>query len=215
MIRNIKILGLALVAVLAMSAVAVGSASAGEFTGSSYPAEGEGGQTTPHKFTVQGQAVECSTASFSGSLAAASEQIKITPVYEGCKAFGFLSATVDMNGCYYTFTADGEKTGTHTRHGSVHIICPGATKSITVTASTCTVHIPEQTPTGNKVKFDNITNGLGVVIGVLVTSEVTGIHSNPTSGFLCPLTEKATDVSGVYTGSSEFLGKGGVTTSVD
>jgi hypothetical protein len=207
MIRNIKVLGLALVAVLAMSVVAVGSASAAEFTASSYPANGEGGQTTPHKFTVQGQAVECSTANFTGSLSAASGELNITPVYENCIAFGFLNATVSMNGCTYKFTAGTGSADNYT--GGVHIVCP-AGKSITVVAATCTVHIPAQTPTVNTVDFENKT----ATGDVLVTSTAEGIHSNPTSGFLCPLSEKATDTTGKYTGTTLFSETGGASIDV-
>jgi hypothetical protein len=207
MIRNIKVLGLALVAVLAMSVVAVGSASAAEFTASAYPVEGEGGQTTPHKLTIQGSAVECSTATFRGSLSAASTELDITPVYEGCKAFGFLNMTVNTNGCTYKFTAGTGSGDNYT--GGVHIVCP-AGKSITVVAATCTVHIPPQTPTVNTIDFKNET-GSG---DVLVTWKVEGLHSNPTSGFLCPLTERAKDTTGKYTGTTLFTEVGGTTLDV-
>lgn len=201
MIRNIKALCLAFAAVCAMSAVVAGGAQAG-FTASSYPASGEGGQTTEHVFTVQGQTVKCQTAVFTGSLAAASSEITITPKYENCTAFGFLNATVHMNTCDFLFTTTGSSTG------EVHVLCTKKGDSITITGGTCTVHIPEQTPTTNKIDYKNESGG------VLVTSTAEGIHASVTRGFGCPLTEASTDTSGKYTGSSLFKGLEGVTVSV-
>lgn len=193
--RKFKTLGLALVAAFAMSAVVASAASAANFTASSYPASGSGGQTTQHKFTVQGQTVTCNTASFTGSLTEASETITITPAYGNCTAFGFVNAKVEMNGCDYDFNAGNGSTG------SVVIKCP-TESSITIVASTCTVHIPGQTPGTNTVDYKNEAGG------VLVTSTVSGVESTVTSGFLCPLSSKEGDTTGVYTGSTLFQGEG-------
>lgn len=204
MIRNIKVLGLSVVAMLAMTAMVASAASAANFTASSYPASGSGGQTTEHVFTVQGSTVKCKTANFTGSLSAASETMSITPEYKECTAFGFINATVNMNGCTYEFKT-GAGSGDNWA-GTVVVKCPTG-KEITVEAGPCVVHIPAQTPTTNKVSF---TNETGSPNKVLVKSEVEGIHSKVTSGFLCPLTSKELDTTGKYTGTTRFEGAGGV-----
>ena len=196
MIRNFKALGIAVIAALAMSAVVASAASADNFTAASYPAEGSGGQTTTHEFTVQGSAVKCAEAKFTGTLAAANTYMTVSPEYKKCQAFGFLEATVSMNGCTYKFDAGTGGTG------SVEVVCPSG-QTITVVAATCTVHIPPQTPTTPTVNFKNEGED------VLVTSAASGIHSNVTSGFLCPLSSNSTDTSGKYTGDVTFEGDEG------
>ena len=204
MIRNIKALGLAFAAVFAMSAVMAAGAQAAKFTASAYPANGSGGQTTEHIFHVQGQTVKCKTATFKGTLNAASSEITITPHYTECTAFGFIGATIDMNSCDFLFTTDAVSTTV----GTVHVLCSKANDSITITAGGCVVHIPPQTPTVNKVEYKNQSGG------VLVTSKAEGIHSNVTSGFGCTLASKETDTTGAYTGSTQFNAQTGVTVDV-
>jgi len=211
MIRKIKALSLALVALCAMSAVVAAGAQAGNFTTSgSYPSPGKGEQPkeAAHVFTVQGQKVTCTKAVFEGSLAAASESIVITPTYTGCTAFGFAEAEVNMGECVYTFTAGVTKTvPTHYWEGSVHIVNKNNHEtacSITInapkTSPVCVVHVPNQTPTTPTVDFENATP-----FHVLVTSTVAGIHSVVTkNSFLCPLNASATDTTGTYTGTVEF-----------
>jgi hypothetical protein len=208
MIRNLKALGLVLAAVCAMGALMASGAQARTFTASSYPASGSGGQKTEHVFTVQGQTVKCAKANFTGELKAASHSITIFPTYTECTAFGFLEATVTMNSCHYEFTIADSSTVPPTTD-SVHIRCTKAGDTITVVGGTCTVHIPEQTPTVNVVDYANSEGG------VLVTSTVEGIHSSTTDGFLCPLSStNTTDTTGKYTGSTLFKGLNGVTVDV-
>lgn len=215
MIRNIKALILAGLAVLAMSAVFAGGAQASQFTCGSYPCTGTGEQpkATKHVFTVQGQKVECEEAHFEGSLAAASETIKVTPKYNKCTAFGIANAAVIMNSCYYDFTG-GVTTTVPTHHfkGSVQVKCTTANDTITVNAPAtnplCTVHIPEQTPGTPAVDFESLTP---TGTGVFVNSTVSGITSVVTDlgGFFCPLTGNNDDKTGSYTGTVNFLPLGG------
>ena len=217
MIRTIKALGLAVVAVLAMSAFFANTASAttiGTFTCNSYLCEGTGEQVAKHVFTVQGQKVECNKAHFSGSIADTSHTIKVIPKYEECTAFG-LAATVSMNSCYYDFTTGTtHNSPTHYYTGTVHIRCTTSGDSITVSAGdgSCVVHIHEQTPTIHNVDYENLDP---TGSGVLVTSTVSGIHSTVTkNNFLCPVSSATTDTTGTYTRTVNFLPLGGNTIHV-
>jgi hypothetical protein len=207
MLRTIKVLVSVAAAMAALGALGATGAWGANFTASSYPTGASAGQTTPHKLTIQGSAAECGSIEYITSLAAVSGTIKVTPVYENCSAFGFINVTVEMNGCTYQMgisSGSGDNYG-----GTVSIVCdPG--KSITIEAATCTVRIPAQTPTTPNLVYKNET-GSG---DILVTSQTTGIHSTVESGFLCPLSAKATDTSGKTTGSFLLAGHGGVNIDV-
>ena len=119
MTRNLKVLGLALVASLALSAV-VASAAFGEaalFTSGVLSTETtklHGGQAagTTDTFTVNGIPMTCATTTFSGvgiTKGTSSTYVKVTPTYATCHAIvpfiGTRTVTVTMNSCYYTFNA--------------------------------------------------------------------------------------------------------------
>lgn len=121
--RNLKVLGVAIAAMLAMSVMA-SAASAQQYTAASYPVVVSGSQSTTHEFTIGGnRRVKCSTASFtSPSQGAAASTITITPTYSGCtikipSTEGELDATVTMGSCDYLFN---EPTGLSS---TVNITC--------------------------------------------------------------------------------------------
>jgi hypothetical protein len=188
MIRNLKVLGLALVAVLAMSAMVASAASASQYTGSAYPTTGTGSNTAGNEtFTTPGGTVQCDSH-FEGTLAAASSTLTVTPKYTNCVAFGFLNATVNMNGCDYLFHS-GPAQGGGVYFHTVDIVCP-AGKSIVITAGTCVADVGGQTGLA-KVKTTNLAGGT-----VTVQPEVAGITLNVTTdGFGCP-----------FSGTGHFFG---------
>jgi hypothetical protein len=190
MIRNLKVLGLALVAVLAMSAMVASAASASQYTGSAYPTTGTGANTAGNEtFTTPGGTVQCDSH-FEGKLAAASSELTVTPKYTGCVAFGFLNATVAFNGCDYLFKA-GASLGGGAYNNSVDVVCPAGSGPVTITAGTCKVDVPAQTGLSN-VKTTNLAAGT-----VTVQPNVTNITMNVTTdGFGCPFPG-----TGHYTGS--------------
>lgn len=181
---NIKTLGLALVAVLAMSAVAASAAQAltqAKFTADAYPAVIKGAQEGTENFleATAGRKTECKTATYQATLTEASTELTVTPHYAECEASG-VGTTVDLNGCDFRFTA-GTNTSAEDSHGSADIVCPGPIKSITVTTFTCTVHIPAQNGlTG--VTFTN-KSASTVTVDVDITNQ---IKYTETDGFLCP-----------------------------
>lgn len=155
-----KVLGLALVAIAMLSAAAASSALAveAEFKVSKsteFMEIGEGAEV----FTTDIGEVECSTYTAKGT----TPEFESTPTltttsveYGGCEVLG-LPATVNSNGCNYTYHA-GTKTPEGSE-GSVDIVCPTG-KSITVVASGCTVTIPPQGPKVH-IKYTNFTTASG------------------------------------------------------
>jgi hypothetical protein len=206
MIRNLKSLGLALVAVLAMSAVVASAAQAvPSFTASAYPATATGSNAKGGEaFTLDGSTVQCDSH-FQGTLSAAGSTLTVTPKYSNCEAFGFLEATVNTEGCTYVFHATEQvAAGVYNHH--VDVVCP-AGKSIKITAGTCKAEVTAQ---NNKttVKTTNLAGGtVTVQPNVTVSTHVTQ------DGFGCPLAGLGTR-NAVYHGDVVVSRVGGGTVSV-
>jgi hypothetical protein len=211
MIRNLKSLGLALVAVLAMSAVVASAASAAvEFTGTGTAtgAQSAGNET----FTTTAGTVQCDShfaveALGGGGLSGSAKEVTVVPSYSNCVAFGFLGADVHENGCDYIFTAT-EKVSAGVYKHHVKVDCP-TSKGIEITAATCTVEIPE---TGNSslttVKTTNIAGGT-----VTVQPEVGGVTGNVTrDGFGCPFSGLG-HTTGSYHGHVAIAGSSSISVS--
>jgi hypothetical protein len=152
MTRNLRVLGLAFVAVLGMSAVASPAASADYLTSESWPVTLTGKQTGGGDvFTTTAGTVKCKEINYTASnvvpptttvIATPSIPERTAGNEQNCSGFGF-PATVATNGCAYRLTIGA---GTA---GSLVIQCPEG-QEITVTARSgavtkCIVHIPPQT----------------------------------------------------------------------
>lgn len=141
MTRNLRILGVAFAATLAMSAFAVVA------TADEYRSEGNqavimtGKQVVTNTLKTTAGITECGTATYSGTVAATpTASVTLTPKYEACKCLGF-ECTADLNGCDYKLNIAGATTGT------AEIVCP-AGQEMTFTAlggTKCTIHIKPQT----------------------------------------------------------------------
>ena len=209
MTRNLKTLGLAIVAVLAMSAMVASAAQASvEFTAPSYPATLSGNQATTHVFTVETTSGDnitttCTTASFHGTISGPNTAQTITPTYTGCTAFG-LEATVKFEGCDYVFHP-GATTGTADEYsGTADLSCPAGTGPVRVfdTLNRCEVTLSQQLGIGPVKYVTDTTAG-----DVLVKAEVTGITYNKVKdNFLCPLTGTGVKSDGKYFGNSTVTG---------
>ncbi len=186
MIRNFKVMGLVVVAVLAMSAVVASAASASNFTASKYPtAATAASEKGNDDFKTEAGSVECKASFAVDALEGPSETATVTPTYSECQAFGFLSATVNMNGCDYVFHTNGE----------VDVECP-AGKVITIVASTCEATVGTQTG----LKSVALSNSGA---GISAQANVTGIAYTVTKdGFLCPF-----NGTGAKTGASYVQNK--------
>jgi hypothetical protein len=195
MTRKLKTLGVALVAVFALTAVMASAASAANYTASSYGEKGTTGTGISVKgndvFTTEGGTVKCASH-FEGTLTEASETLTVTPKYTECEAFGFLSATVNMNGCAYVFQAPSGSGDAYS--AAVKVECP-AEKVITITASTCEATVGAQSPSGSTAITNNTAAG-----DVSVKANVTGINYTVTKdGFLCPFNGTGAKTGGTYT----------------
>jgi hypothetical protein len=216
MIRNLKALGLALVAVCAMSAFAASAAQAtpAEFSWDSgttkLDAVNGGGD---HVFTLTAGTVKCNTvtghAAVSGTSAPSVTGTEITYDDTGgaadtCRGPLGSSALIEMNGCHYTFQAGTTVASAPNGHstGTVDIAnCKNADKSITVNAPGCVVHIPEQTGLG-PVTYKTTTNGATGKEDVSVIASITNIKYKHT-GFLCGNGEAS---NGSYSGNATITG---------
>jgi len=201
--RLMKMLGIAMLAVLSM-AVAASAASAAQFhiEGTTGPFTVKAHQVSEenHVFTIEGGlTTKCKTASFEGTQAGTSATtLQVHPVYGGCTAFG-LSATINTHSCNYEFL---EPTGTGPFTGKVNIVGCG-TEPIQITAGTCEVTVGNQGPL-SQVTYENLAR---TPKEVLVKAEVSGIrYTKVKDGFLCPLNGTGTLEDGTYKGNTETEG---------
>jgi len=181
MIRNFKFFGVAVTALLAMSAMAVSSASADTFQSEENKVVTlTGSQEGTDVFTVQAGEVKCSSVKYTGTQATSPETtIKAKPTYSGC-TFAGLAATVNTGVCEYVFhinDAAGDTTGT------ADIVCTSG--EITVTAPSvgtakCIVHVPPQN--GLKtVTYKNVA-GVGPTREITVEANLSEITYSQTKG---------------------------------
>lgn len=217
MTRNLKALGLALVAAFAMSAVVASAASAESAFKFKSNTANPILTATQHGsnvdvFTTDAGTVSCNTANYVGSQAGTeTNEIEVAPTYSGCTAFGFIGVPIHTNGCKYRFTT-GTKTGSDFE-GSVHIVCPTTTSPshkqhvIEITAPfSCTVTVPGgQTPAG-KVTFTNL--GSGHTQEVTVDVDLTGItyEEHDSDSFPCP-SDTVLKHNGTYEGAALTTGE--------
>ncbi len=178
MIRNLKILGLAFVAVFAMGAVV---ASAQQFHSESAPSTVTGSQEGQGVFTTDAGTIECTTATYKGTIGTTTTTtISMVPTFSGCTAFGgFASAKITTNGCEYLLhiTQNGSNTGT------MDIACPGSNE-ITVVAEVfgtvkCTVHIHPKSGL-QTVTYTNV--GVGATRERIVHLDITNFTYTVTAG---------------------------------
>ena len=119
MTRYLKVLGLALVASLALSAIAASAASGASalFTanvaaGETAKIHGEQSVETGDIDKVASISLQCMTVTFTGAAITqgpSSTYVKVTPTYDNCHAIvpviGTKTVTVTVNSCTYTFNA--------------------------------------------------------------------------------------------------------------
>ncbi len=197
MLRKVMRVAAVCAALCALGALTASSAFAapGEFTFGSAPATVTGSQVAQNIFSVKNTAgsqiqVKCSIATFEGtSSIKEGKDITITPEYSNC-TLGGLGATVNMNGCKYTFTGSAEKTAL------VDIVGCTTGKTITVVKGNCTIAVGEQSALSHVVFT---SEGTESTMDTLANATVTGIRSTQT-GSECPA-PGATQSDGTYSGT--------------
>jgi hypothetical protein len=175
--RKVRILGIAVGALLAVSSALASIASADDFTAEKYPATLTGKNTKIDKLTVTVGTVGCQNSSYVATVTGATTTLTITPSYSSCTAFGF-PATIDMNGCQLIGNIGAGTTG------DGDISCP-AGQSITITAisagtNKCTLHIESQADLTGVITFVN--KGSGTTREVELSGTLTGVDYSHTKG---------------------------------
>jgi hypothetical protein len=181
--RKLKALGLTFVALLALAAVS-SSAMATEFHSETAHTIISGEQPAAENdvFTVNAGTVTCKSATYSGTTSAETQaEVTVTPTYNECTAFGFVSTKIDVpggnvaagagGGCDYRFTPS-------TASSQLHIVC-GSGEFITVTAFNCYVRVGTQTATG----VTYVNGGSGTSRDVTVNANITGLSYSQENKF--------------------------------
>jgi hypothetical protein len=209
MIRNLKALGLALLAICALGAVAAQAASAAkehEFH-SDGPATVITGEDIEgnHTFAVGAAGtVECTTAEFeatqTGSKVStdtyAADTLTVTPHYSGC-TFGGQPATVNFNHCAYVFESETTEGTPGQEHASAVVQCSKGTV-IEVDTSVCTITVGPQT-INHAVRYENDT-AKSIKIFATAKKVVTGKKKTTEAQTGCLLFP--TGEIGTYTGTA-------------
>jgi hypothetical protein len=193
--RHLKVLGVAMIAAFALTAVAAASAfAAPEFK--SEIAEGAitGTQMGSSSFTAGSNGtITCTSGMFRGMITSKSTPTQATSdeaspatgkgiEYGGCKFLGFINVTVNPNGCQYTFHAATPNTTAGTADVTPNSgTC--ASTGITFTAAGCTIQIFPQTGINN-IEYRNIGAGTAREINLIPSS--TNIKYTAGSGCLAP-----------------------------
>lgn len=207
--RNFKILGLGLVAMLSMSVVGASLASADDLTSELNQAVTLHATNEPAQpdvlVTTVGNAT-CKEVTYDiGTVTMPTTTVTVLPTYpvknkageQNCFLAG-IPATVLANGCHYLFHVTG---GTSTV-GDVTLSCAG-TNEITVTSSIggthkCILHVASQTLTGDPVTYTNIGAGTTREITVKVNAHGLSYKHTPGTGIgACP---NGSAVNGTFEG---------------
>ncbi|HEU5252535.1 MAG TPA: hypothetical protein VFU16_04305 [Solirubrobacterales bacterium] len=201
-------IAIALVAVLAMSAVVASGAMAQPLTSNAgvNSVELEGEDTGNHVFSVDEQNVTCKKATFkSGATAVPANQITVNALYNECTAFGFANATVNMGNCHYVFTTPN-KLETDLYTSEVDVNCEtnnAANNSIIVKSSVfgseCEVGISQHTGTKHVI-IQNTTGNTPKDITMNVTVNAITVNRIKDNG-LCPLKGTGEVNNGSYNGN--------------
>lgn len=186
MLRRLGVSIVVIVAVLAMAAPAVASKA---FMAGEYTAEVSGQQSGEHVFTAEaGITVKCKAATLKGELTEDRTEVELAPAYGECTASG-IAATVVTQGCKYRLDANAN---------DIDVVCESG-KKITVIAGTCELQIGSQ----NGLKSIEYANSATLPSTITGTAGVTKIKYTKTKdGFLCPFNGTGEKEDGSLTGKT-------------
>jgi hypothetical protein len=218
--HKIEILGVTLVAVFALSAVAASSAFAAEgvITAGVSNATVTGSQIGKNVFCIGStcaRKVECSVATFKGTLTAAASNVSVTPSYAGCiSSPGGGPASVEVSNCSYSLTATIKSNAT-SGTGIAKVECSFFSGEITIKAFStlgskiCEYTVGAQTASGS---FSWTSQASDVLMSLSPTVKVTVSFG---SAAACGATAVGT-TSGTLTGEATATAdtSGGVATSL-
>lgn len=194
-------LWIAVIAAFVASMTGAAAAQAAVFTAAEYPGFVSGGQSESSPITLgfeAGLTADCEFAGFGGEIAEATSELKVSPGFGGCTAFGFAEGSIEANGCELAFHPGSGSGDEFT--GTFDIACPAGEK-IVVKGGNCEVQIGSQTGLG-PVSYDRVT--------AAEPDEVeAGFEMKAASGFAyaksvddasCPLSGTGAKTDGVFGG---------------
>jgi hypothetical protein len=199
MSRKLKVLGLACVAVFALTAASASSAMAttSGFTVGAGATRIEATQTTAQKFAIGagGTTIKCSTSTFAGTITEGLiHETTVTPSYGGAGActFAGLAATIEVHSCTYTIT----DTATANTYNVDVTNCPSTVPiTITLPSTGCVVTVANQ---GALADFAAANNATGLVPDIDFALRFTGIAYTGNSS--CPANVVGSHSDGSLTG---------------
>ncbi len=210
MTRKLKTLGLASVAVAAMSMATASLTQAAQLhatsnqnivvTGHQHAGENVF-QLTTSLAEDKGPKVKCAQATFEGTAQTqggsqvTGDELTATPILSGCTAFG-QNATVKLNGCHFAATGAGQPAKTMVLDG----VCTTAGKQIEIQTAICQVKIPAQT-TGGHVTLANVA---GSPHSVTAQITVNSLKHEYSAGIGCGHAKGVQTTDGDYEGFVNF-----------
>jgi hypothetical protein len=212
MTPRFKVLGSALVAMLAIGVVGVSAASATEFHSEKAPVIITGSQEgTSNAFDLQFGETKCTTTTYDATTKTVTTEttIELTPHYTGC-TFAGVATEVHHGDCKYVIHIIG------TDQGTVTIDCPVG-QEITITGGTkCIVHVPPQDI--GEITLTNIPGNGGTTREITAhLNSLTKIKYSQTPGTGVGKCASVTTEGGKFTGTATFKGEtdpGGVQTGL-
>ncbi|HET7119700.1 MAG TPA: hypothetical protein VFI17_00455 [Solirubrobacterales bacterium] len=183
MTRITKILVVSGLALMAFSAGA-GTAQAEPpmFHIEGWPTKLTGTALNTTVLNVDGSSVECSTQSLTGEATSeTSSTLTVIHLWSSCKAFGFISATVNPGSCHTLWHLTSAETA------KTDIVCTKEGDAITVNAGSgiCVVKIAAQPERAHVIFFNQTVGGKMEFIAKQTLESVTATVN--VDGFGCPL----------------------------
>lgn len=220
MTRNLKTLGLALVAVFAMSAVVAQAAMAeGTITtGGGYTGTIQGTQTGSNVLAIGIREIKCTGAELTGSLNEKENKTEgkatITPTYTGCTGALETTAEVTTNGCDYKLSGTGIVEGTRSFDIEIGKCATGMLIHVYNSSGTkiCEYEIPVGTVIKGGLAHNEAASApYGKTFAKLTLNglSVPGIKVLSGTALLCG-GKAGTTVEGKYTGNIDAQAKNGL-----
>jgi hypothetical protein len=197
MIRNLKVLASALVALLAMSALASTANAQFESEAESTNLTTSTNAMQKLAFSEGSTAIECTTYKVSGTQSSKTvTTLTVTPIFSNCESFLGAAVALTTNGCKYVFhLAKGSTTGT------TDIECEAGKAMEFEIGNICKYTIGTQTGLSS-VSFKN--TGAGSTREIVAEMNLKGVTATRTTNdFFCP----AAGSTGTYTGTSTMTGE--------
>ncbi len=171
------------------------------FRATEYPATLSGNQAVQHSFAAGTKEIECTEATFPGTLSSPATALTITPEYKSCRTELNLLTTATMNGCKYVLHESGKTSISCPAGKKIQFHVFESEKKHLANEALCTYSIPPQGPIGEVIYEPE---GSGSTADLLIKYKVTGITYEVEG----PKLQCGSSASnGEYTGSSTETAK--------